>query len=198
MSNLNNITSKIIKDAEEKRDEILNAAQVESDSIIAKETKKAKNLEVELIEKAKIEAKARENRVISNARLKVRNNELKAKQYMISKVFEKAVERLNSLSTLEYKEYILRALDSLDLEGTEILIINKKDEDVINNKFLLDLNNKLISLGKKGKISILTNGNFDRGFILDRNGIQINNTFESLVKSLRSELELEVTKVLFN
>ena len=198
MSNLNNITSKIIKDAEEKRDEILNAAQVESDSIIAKETKKAKNLEVELIEKAKIEAKARENRVISNARLKVRNNELKAKQDMISKVFEKAVERLNSLSTLEYKEYILRALDSLDLEGTEILIINKKDEDVINNKFLLDLNNKLISLGKKGKISILTNGNFDRGFILDRHGIQINNTFESLVKSLRSELELEVTKVLFN
>lgn len=198
MSNLNNITSKIIKDAEEKRDEILNAAQVESDSIIAKETKKAKNLEVKLIEKAKIEAKARENRVISNARLKVRNNELKAKQDMISKVFEKAVERLNSLSTLEYKEYILRALDSLDLEGTEILIINKKDEDVINNKFLLDLNNKLISLGKKGKISILTNGNFDRGFILDRNGIQINNTFESLVKSLRSELELEVTKVLFN
>ena len=198
MSNLNNITSKIIKDAEEKRDEILNAAQVESDSIIAKETKKAKNLEVELIEKAKIEAKARENRVISNARLKVRNNELKAKQDMISKVFEKAVERLNSLSTLEYKEYILRALDSLDLEGTEILIISKKDEDVINNKFLLDLNNKLIGLGKKGKISILTNGNFDRGFILDRNGIQINNTFESLVKSLRSELELEVTKVLFN
>lgn len=198
MSNLNNITSKIIKDAEEKRDEILNAAQVESDSIIAKETKKAKNLEVELIEKAKIEAKARENRVISNARLKARNNELKAKQDMISKVFEKAVERLNSLSTLEYKEYILRALDSLDLEGTEILIINKKDEDVINNKFLLDLNNKLIGLGKKGKISILTNGNFDRGFILDRNGIQINNTFESLVKSLRSELELEVTKVLFN
>ena len=198
MSNLNNITSKIIKDAEEKRDEILNAAQVESDSIIAKETKKAKNLEVELIEKAKIEAKARENRVISNARLKVRNNELKAKQDMISKVFEKAVERLNSLSTLEYKEYILRALDSLDLEGTEILIINKKDEDVINNKFLLDLNNKLIGLGKIGKISILTNGNFDRGFILDRNGIQINNTFESLVKSLRSELELEVTKVLFN
>ena len=198
MSNLNNITSKIIKDAEEKRDEILNAAQVESDSIIAKETKKAKNLEVELIEKAKIEAKARENRVISNARLKVRNNELKATQDMISKVFEKAVERLNSLSTLEYKEYILRALDSLDLEGTEILIINKKDEDVINNKFLLDLNNKLIGLGKKGKISILTNGNFDRGFILDRNGIQINNTFESLVKSLRSELELEVTKVLFN
>ena len=198
MSDFNNITSKIIKDAEEKRDEILNAAQVESDSIIAKETKKAKNLEVELIEKAKIEAKARENRVISNARLKVRNNELKAKQDMISKVFEKAVERLNSLSTLEYKEYILRALDSLDLEGTEILIINKKDEDVINNKFLLDLNNKLIGLGKKGKISILTNGNFDRGFILDRNGIQINNTFESLVKSLRSELELEVTKVLFN
>lgn len=198
MSNLNNITSKIIKDAEEKRDEILNAAKAESDSIISKEVKKAKTLEVELIEKAKIEAKARENRVISNAKLRVRNNELKAKQDIIGKVFEKAVERLNSLSTLEYKEYILKTLNSLDLDGTETLIINKKDEDIINNEFLLDLNKKLISLGKKGEISVLANGNFSRGFILDRNGIQINNTFESLVKSLRSELELEVTKVLFN
>lgn len=198
MSNLNNITSKIIKDAEEKRDEILNAAKAESDSIISKEVKKAKSLEVELIEKAKIEAKARENRVISNAKLRVRNNELKAKQDIIGKVFEKAVERLNSLSTLEYKEYILKTLNSLDLDGTETLIINKKDEEIINNEFLLDLNKKLISLGKKGEISVLANGNFSRGFILDRNGIQINNTFESLVKSLRSELELEVTKVLFN
>lgn len=198
MSNLNNITSKIIKDAEEKRDEILNAAKAESDSIISKEVKKAKTLEVELIEKAKIEAKARENRVISNAKLRVRNNELKAKQDIIGKVFEKAVERLNSLSTLEYKEYILKTLNSLDLDGTETLIINKKDEEIINNEFLSDLNKKLISLGKKGEISVLANGNFSRGFILDRNGIQINNTFESLVKSLRSELELEVTKVLFN
>ncbi len=198
MSNLNNITSKIIKDAEEKRDEILNAAKEESNSIISKEIKKAKNLEVELIEKAKIEAKARENRVISNAKLKVRNNELKAKQDIIKKVFEKSVERLNSLSTLEYKEYILKTLNSLDLDGTEILIINKKDEEIINNEFLAHLNKKLISLGKKGEISVLANGNFSRGFILDRNGIQINNTFESLVKSLKGELELEVTKVLFN
>lgn len=198
MSNLNNITSKIIKDAEEKRNEILNAAKKESDSIISKEVKKAKNLEVELIEKAKIEAKARENRVISNARLKVRNNELKAKQDMISKVFKTAVERLNSLSTLEYKEYILKVLNSLDLDGTETIIINKKDREILDSKLLSDLNEKLVKSGKKGNISINTNGNFNGGFILDRNGIQINNTFESLVNSLRGELELEVTKVLFN
>ncbi len=198
MSNLNNITSKIIKDAEEKRDEILNAAKTESDNIISKEVKKAKSLEVELIEKAKIEAKARENRVISNAKLRVRNNELKAKQDIIGKVFERAVERLNSLSTLEYKEYILKTLNSLDLDGTETIIINEKDKEIINNEFIENLNKSLTSLGKKGEISLDTNGKFSGGFILDRNGIQINNTFESLVKSLRSELELEVTKVLFS
>lgn len=198
MSNLNNITSKIIKDAEAKRDEILNAAKAEGDDIVSKNVRKAKTLEVELIEKAKIEAKARESRVISNAKLKVRNNELKAKQDIIGKVFEKAVERLNSLSTLEYKEYILNTLNSLELDGIETIIINEKDKDILNNEFLDNLNKNLISLGKKGEISIDTNGKFARGFILDKNGIQINNTFESLVKSLRSELELEVTKVLFN
>ena len=80
----------------------------------------------------------------------------------------------------------------------ETIIINEKDKDILNSEFLNNLNKNLISLGKKGEISIDTNGKFTRGFILDKNGIQINNTFESLVKSLRSELELEVTKVLFN
>ena len=198
MSNLNNITSKIIKDAEEKRDEILNTAKAQGDSIISKEVKKAKSLEVELIEKAKIEAKTRENRVISNAKLSVRNNELKAKQDIIGKVFERAVERLNSLSTLEYKEYVLNTLNSLDLDGTETIIINEKDKDVINNEFLSNVNKKLISEGKKGEISVKLNGKFSGGFVLDKNGIQINNTFESLVKSLRSDLELDVSKILFN
>ena len=36
------------------------------------------------------------------------------------------------------------------------------------------------------------------GFILEKDGIEINNTFEALVSSLKEELEFEVAKELFN
>lgn len=35
------------------------------------------------------------------------------------------------------------------------------------------------------------------GFILEKNGIEINNTFEALVGSIKDDLSLEVAKMLF-
>lgn len=198
MSNLNNLTSKILKDAEGKRDTILNQAKAEGEAIVSKNVKRAEAISNETIEKANVESEVRKARVISNAKLTIRNNQLQAKQEVIGKVFETAIERLNNLSTEEYVAFIETTLKSLDLDGTETIIINDKDKDVFNVKFLTDLNKELMAQGKKGEISLNTTGNFKGGFVLDRNGIQINNTFESLVNSLRSELEFEVTKALFN
>ena len=41
-------------------------------------------------------------------------------------------------------------------------------------------------------------GKFEGGFILEQNGIEINNTFEALVSSLKDDLSLEVARVLFS
>ena len=43
-----------------------------------------------------------------------------------------------------------------------------------------------------------TAGIFKGGFILEKDGIEINNTFEALVSSLRDDLEFEVARVLFS
>ena len=198
MSNINNLTSKILKDAEGKRDSIINQAKAEGGAIVSKNVKRAETISNEIIEKANIESEVRRARVISNAKLTVRNNQLQAKQEVIGKVFETAISRLNNLSREEYTTFVEATLKSLDLDGTETIIINEKDKDVFNIKFLTDLNKELMAQGKKGEISLNTSGTFNGGFVLDRNGIQINNTFGSLVNSLRSELEFEVTKALFN
>lgn len=198
VSNINNLTSKILKDAEGKRDSIINQAKAEGGAIVSKNVKRAETISNEIIEKANIESEVRKARVISNAKLTVRNNQLQAKQEVIGKVFETAVEKLNNFSGKEYAVFVETTLKSLDLDGTETIIINEKDKDVFNIKFLTDLNKELMAQGKKGEISLDVTGNFKGGFVLDRNGIQINNTFESLVNSLRSELEFEVTKALFS
>lgn len=198
MSNLKNLTSKILKDAEEKKNSIVNQAKAEGDSIISKNVKKAESMRDEIIEKANLEAEVRKARVISNAKLTVRNNQLQAKQEVIAKVFNKAISDLNNISNGEYSKFVEAALKALNLNGTETIIINEKDKDIINIRVLTDINMALIKRGKKGEVSLRTDGKFESGFILDRNGIQINYTFEALVNSLRSELEFEVTKALFN
>ena len=52
---------------------------------------------------------------------------------------------------------------------------------------------------KKGELK-LSNETRDikGGFILEKNGIEVNNTFEALVNSLKEDLEYEVANVLFN
>ncbi|ALG49195.1 V-type ATP synthase subunit E [Clostridium perfringens] len=198
MSNLNNLTSKILNDAEEKKKYILADAEAQKDKIISKKTNRAEADKEEIITKANIEAEVKKARIISNAKLSVRNDMLRAKQDVISKVFNEAIEKLQNLSNGDYKYYVILTLDSLELEGTEVIIINEKDKDIFSNEFLEALNKELESKGKKGSITLNMEGKFNGGFILDRNGIQINNTFEALINSLRGELEFEVNKVLFD
>ena len=181
MSNISNLTSKILKDAEERKDSILAKAESEKASIIEKRNKEAKALEAEMIEKAKSEAQTRKERVISGAELKARNEKLKAKQAIIEEVF--------------IKESIL----TLGIAGDEKLILNEKGKSLVDNTLLVDINKELTSKGKKGLLTISTEvGNFKGGFILEKGGIEINNTFEALVSSLKDELEFEVANELFN
>ncbi|ELC8441522.1 V-type ATP synthase subunit E [Clostridium perfringens] len=198
MSNLNNLTSKILNDAEEKKNYILADAEAQKDRIISKKINRAEADKEEIITKANIEAEVKKARIISNAKLSVRNDMLRAKQDVISKVFNKAIEKLQNISRDEYKSYIESTLRALELEGEEVIIINEIDKDIFSNEFLEALNKELESKGKKGSITLNMEGKFNGGFILDRNGIQINNTFEALINSLRGELEFEVNKVLFD
>ena len=199
MSNISNLTSKILKDAEERKDSILAKAESEKASIIEKRNKEAKALEAEMIEKAKSEAQTRTERVISGAELKARNEKLKAKQAIIEEVFNKSVDELCKLSDAEYKTFIKESILTLGIAGDEKLILNEKGKSLVDNTLLVDINKELTSKGKKGLLTISTEvGNFKGGFILEKGGIEINNTFEALVSSLKDELEFEVANELFN
>lgn len=196
MSNVNNLTSKILKDAEDKKAEIISKANDEKEKILSKRVSKAKEIEAEIIEKAKTEATTKKGRIISSAELKVRNNKLTAKQEVIKEVFEESVDKLASLSNDEFLKFVKETILSLNVDGDEKLILNEAGMKVIDNKFLEEVNKEL---GAKGKLTLVTEaGNFKGGFILEKNGIEINSTYEALVSSLRDELEFEVANVLFN
>ncbi|MGL4772896.1 MAG: V-type ATP synthase subunit E [Clostridium sp.] len=199
MSEIKNLTSKILKDAEERRESILASAEEEKNKILGKNKEEAKKVEAEILEKARLEATSRKERIISSAELEVRNNKLKAKQVVIEEVFSKSVEKLCELDNSELVEFFKNSILSLDITGEEKVILNSEGKKVITQEVLSTVNKELSSKGKNGKLALSDDTrNFKGGFILEKDGIEINNTFEALVNSLRDELEFEVANSLFN
>lgn len=195
MSNLNNLTSKILKDAEAKKAVILSDAENEKNKILSKKQKEASSVEKTMLEKAEREAASRKERIISGAQLHARNEKLEAKQKVISEVFEISVEELSSCSDDDLKGFIKEVILNTEFEGEQNLILNADGKKVIDDAFVAEINK---ALNGKAVIKIDENTrDFKGGFILEKNGIEINNTFEALVGSIKDDLSLEVAKMLF-
>lgn len=194
MSDVKNITSKILKDAEARKENILATANEDKEKIISKKVSSAEETATEILEKAETEAKSKKERVVSSAKLKVRNNKLAAKQEIIDEVFEKSIEKLTTLSREEFLNFVKNTIVSMNLTGHQTLVLNEAGLEFVDLAFIDELNKAV-----DAEITVSeTVGNFKGGFILENNGIEINSTYEALVSSLRDELEFEVAKVLFN
>lgn len=198
MANLNNLTSKIIEDANVEADAIMKEAKIQEEKMINISIEKAKKESANIIEKAKIEAEVKKERIISNARLKVRNNILKAKQETIDKVFQESLRRLNNLSQDQYNDFVRNYIEKLNLDGDEELICCKNSKNTVSEQLIKEINDDLAKQGKKGNVTLKTSDkNVNEGFIISKNGIEVNCTFQSLVESLRDELEKEIVAALF-
>lgn len=199
MSDVKNLTSKILKDAEERKESILKAANEERAKIIAKKEAIAKQEEEAMIEKAKNEAKTRHERIVSGAELKARNEKLAAKQSVIDSVFNQSIEELCKMSDDDMKKFIKDMILNSDITGDEKIILNQKGKSLLDKSLLNTINSELKANGKKGELTVSDEvRTFKGGFILEKDGIEINNTFEDLVNSSRDGLEFEVANVLFN
>lgn len=196
MASINNLTSKIISDAEEKKASILNEANSQRDKIISKKQAEAEKEEKVILERASRDAATKKERIISGAELTARNEKLAAKQKVISQVFEKSVEALCNISDAELKDFIVNAVVNSEASGNQNLILNERSAKVITSDVVAEINSKL-----NGKMTVALSsvkGDFKGGFILEKDGIEINNTFEALVSSIKDDLGLEVAQVLFN
>ena len=196
MSNLNNLTSKILKDAEDKKAVILGDAEGEKNKILSKKAGEASVEEKTILERAERAAASRKERIISGAELHARNEKLEAKQKVIKEVFETSVKELSNCSADDLKGFVKEVILNTKIEGTQNLILNEAGKKVIDEAFVAEINE---ALGAKATIKLSDEtGKFEGGFILEQNGIEINNTFEALVSSLKDDLSLEVARVLFS
>lgn len=197
MANLENLTRKILEDANRAANEILEKAKIEEEKIINDKMIEAEKKKKEIIERSQMEAVIRRERILSNAQLSIRNLKLEAKQAVIEDVFNEALISLQNLGEDEYFTFINNYILALKIDGDEEVIVGKT-ESKITPQLIEKLNANLILNGKKGELKLSDEKrHFNGGFILNKNGIETNCTFESILISKKDELEFEVFKILF-
>lgn len=198
MSKLENLTSKIIKDSEVKAKIILDEAKREEEKIILGQKQEGEREKSKIIKKAYLESANRKERIISNSHLFVRNRKLEVKQEIIDRVYNGALNKLIELNKEEYLKFIKESILNLEIYGDEEIILSQ-NEKYINKEVIEEINKELKNNGKKGEIRISDKKrDFAGGFILNKEGIEINNTFEALIVSLKDDLEPVIIDTLFS
>ena len=194
MSNLENLVSKILSDGEKRAAEILDTAREQADVMLAERDAQAQAETDKMLRKAEAEVARSYDRLVAERKLQLRDEVLSAKGEILDRVFTEALSRLNSMSKDDFMAYLRDALSAADTDGEALLLPVKygiTDIDAINTY--------LKSQGKKGNLVLSTDTSrtIEGGFLLSKDGIEQNNTFEALVDFHRYRLEASIRNELF-
>lgn len=184
MSNLENITNKILAQAKQQAAEIEAEAREFSDEYLAKQTAKAKAQADQLIDKARTDAEHKKAMMLSSAKLKSRDELLRAKQTVLAKTFDLAKTALANLDDETLKSFISRTLASLDLKGSEKLIVPKDKLELMQSWNL--------------PLEIVQDEHIQSGFQVLDGQTKLNFSFEDLVNQAKESMEGDIISQLFS
>ena len=195
MSNIKVLFDKIINDAELKKKDIVNKAREESEKIVLKKIDEANNYKEKVIKSAHVNGKELKDRLISKFELNARSNMLVAKKKVLDEIFSEALIRLENLEGERFKDYLVSVLNSVDIEGDYSLVVPDKYKSIIvefisNNGDRLKQNIKILE--------VKPSDNLKGGFILEKDGVFLNYSFETILSFIRSDIEFEIANLLFN
>lgn len=196
---LEKIIDQIDAEAKQKANEILTGAKKEAQEIKKRSVDKAKNMRASILQQAEAEAKEREKRMLQMAGLQGRKAILAEKQKAINQIFNAAVSRLAGLNPGKYKSVIRHMLFKAVRSGREEIIFSPKDKKIIDAEWLKGINKEMAK--EKGITGALRISHESRaikgGFALREGEIEVNSTFEAILKSNQSGLESEIAEILF-
>lgn len=193
MNGIERITNRIEADARAEIDRLLGAARDEAAQILAKGRAQAETEKTLLRERAEKAAAEREERLVSVARMEARQVSLAAKQEMVEKAYVLALEKLCAMPDETYIQVAAELLTQAAPGGRGEVIFNPADAERIGAAAVALANEKL---GGKLTLSAETRP-VSGGFILKNGNVEVNGTFETLVRLQRTQTAGAVAKKLF-
>ncbi|HYF83230.1 MAG TPA: V-type ATP synthase subunit E family protein [Clostridia bacterium] len=198
MAGVEKIKEKILQDAEVKTNEILEKARLQAKDIEEKANQKAALRAKEISQKSTHDISEKRRIINSIVELEMRKDILSAKQQSIEEVFDRALERMNSLDSSKYEKVIFDMLMASVESGEEEILMSEGGKSKLSADFISKANKALEAVGKKGKLKISDETrNISGGFILMGQGVEVNNSFEAVIRLYRDEIEPKVAEIFF-
>lgn len=196
MNGIEKITGRINEDAQREIDAIAAQAKSEADAITARYEAQAEKEAAEILARGKANADERVERLASVAELEAKKMTLAAKQKVLDKAFDKALQDLTELSEEKYVALLAALAVKAASSGSEKIILSPADRSRYGVKVAEMANS---ALGKKGRLTLSEETRDIKGGLLLSDGdVEVNCAFETLVRLTRNQIAGDVAKVLFD
>ena len=227
MNGIEKITAKIQQDAEAEVQALMAQTEEKVAAIQAQADAQAQQEREAILTRGRKAADERLERLESAAQMEQRKLALSAKQEVVGEAFELAVEKLCALPDKELIALLTELAVEASTTGKEALIFSVKDRARIGKQVVIAANEMLVKkaapglpdsyadnkvgafLGKvvnttaavvtgTGQLTLSEQTRPMRGgFIMADDDVEVNCTFETLVRLQREQLERDVANVLF-
>lgn len=228
MNGIEKITARIEEDGKAENEALLGQARAEAADIAARYQAEAKAAAEEILAQGRRAAEERARHLDSMTQMECRKAVLTAKQDVIEEAFQAAHKQLLDLPREQYVALLAKLAVQASATGREKLIFSPKDHIEVGKAVVAAANEQLaraaapklpeeVAGSKAGAIldkvvtgaSAILNGTamltlaeetrpMDGGFILSDGAVEVNCTFDTLIRLQRGALAGEVAKVLFD
>lgn len=189
---IDNITSKIIYDAEREAVAISQEAASRREEILALARKEAEEKREAMRADGEAERAAMVERNVSVAKIDAGKLILEEKQILIERCLAEAVKKIASLDEDVYLKFLADTAKTLAPEGGE-LILSERDREKYGEKL-----EKLLEESGGGKYALSEETRkIKAGVIVKRGSVYVNGSVEARIDAMRSELVPEVAARLF-
>ena len=227
MNGIEKITARIAEDGRAENDALLAQARAEAAEVTARYQAEAKAAAEEILAQGRRNAEARARHLDSTAQMECRKAVLAAKQDVIEEAFQAAHKKLLELPREQYVALLADLAVKASVTGKEKLIFSAPDRAQVGKAVVMAANEKLAgtaapklpdassSKTKAMLNKVITGASavlsgtamltlseetrpMDGGFILSDGAVEVNCTFDTLIRLQRGALAGEVAKVLFD
>ncbi len=227
MNGIEKITGQIQADAQAEVDQIAAQAKAQAEEILADYEARAEAQAKIIAEKGRQNAAHREERLVAVAGLEARKAALTAKQEMVDRAFDQAMETLCNLPEEEYVTLLAALAVKAAVTGRERVILSQKDRTRVGKAVVMTANDALAKavapkmpqdltetrtgaflekvvngasalLAGTGMLTLSEKtAPIQGGLLLADGDVEVNCSFEMLVRLARNDLAGQVAKLLF-
>ena len=198
MNGIEKITARIRADAADEASRMQEDAVRRCSGVIEEGRRQAEQQTAARLAQGEKEAQEQKNRLLKAADMNARKQILQAKQDLVAEAFDRAEDRLRTLSGAERTDLLSRLAARAAVSGKEAVVLDEEDLPAV--QAVVDGANALLSqAGRTAQLTLSPEpGRFSGGLMLREGQIFVNGTIEALLRQAKEELSASVAAGLFS